>query len=101
MLLTYGNAEVSVHFVYSACEGRKITTCYLHTGRCEEKGCSRKERPLFGEARCNPRDQFSRSLGREIALGRAFKRAGYTTEMRDALWARYAVALVPAAKAKQ
>jgi hypothetical protein len=56
---------------------------------------------LFGEARCNPRDQFNRSLGREIALGRAFKRAGYTTEIRDALWARYTVALMPNPKVKQ
>lgn len=101
MLLVVGSAEISVHFQYWTENGRKITTCYLHSGRCEEKGCARKEHPLFGQARCHSRDQFNRALGRRIALGRALKLSGNDAELREAFLARYAVALVPNPKAKQ
>lgn len=101
MLLAIGTAEISVHFSYSESNGTRVTTCYLHPGRCEEKGCARKQQPLFGHARCHPRDQFQRGLGRKIALGRALKRAGHVAEVREAFLELYAAALVPNPKAKQ
>ena len=68
----------------------QYTQATLHRWPCE-----RQERPcgtswaVEGTAWCSPNDNFERSVGRKIALGRALHALGLSYERRKAIWDSY------------
>jgi hypothetical protein len=68
---------------------RHRTFCKLHEGRCQVKGCAclPDASSYVGEAFCNPQDQFTRKIGRKLALARALALLPRT--LRQQIWASY------------
>lgn len=95
MKLSAGGRDYIVHldYVYSAVDARKPTgvIARVHEGDCERPGeKERCTRPTAsGQSVCHPLDQFVRSTGRKMALGRALIDLTSSKERRAALWADY------------
>lgn len=103
MLLDVGDRKYAVHFSHRRdfevdasrvdSDGDSIvvahwtTYCQVHEGICKVKGCADAEHPYFGAAHCNPQDQFSKSAGRKISLGRALQ--PLPRSLREQIWIAY------------
>lgn len=99
MLLDVGDKKYAVHFTHGSgsifdispevlkFEDRYVTTCRLHEGTCVVKGCASQDHPLYGAAFCHPNDQFSKRVGRKMALARAL--APLPRNLRQQIWDAY------------
>lgn len=95
MKLSAGGVDYIVHMQYPPIhEGHRSTTLVkaaIHDGQCErdiEGGCFKAV--VVGFAIGHPKDQFVKSTGRKIAIGRALRLLFPTNKaLRAALWVDY------------
>jgi|SRR5882672_5918033 len=87
--------KVGFHiWTQSFCKNPK-TECLLHEGDCKMPmdRCLDDSVPgpsgVITEARCSPRDIFTKVMGRRIALGRALKALGLDERTEFKLWTDY------------
>jgi cell wall hydrolase len=96
MILEIGDQKYAVHFAHrwdyqieETGHGRMhwSTHCALHEGICKIKGCAEIAHPYYGAAFCHENDQFSKRVGRKLAMSRAIK--PLPRSLRQQLWAAY------------
>jgi hypothetical protein len=98
MLLNIGDKKYAVHFAHRcgfdvdsdipiAVQGHWATYCGIHEGACVIKGCADYAHPYQGVAHCHSHDQFSKYVGRKVALGRALK--AFPRPLRKHIWHEY------------
>ena len=72
-----------------------VTQCWMHEGycHCHPQDCIATVEPMAKtvkvEARCSPKDVFTKDMGRRVALGRAFKALQLPEETKLQLMADY------------
>lgn len=65
----------------------RATVCTVHEGPCNISEDQCLTPCLGGDAKCSPKDNFSRRIGRKIAFTRAIKQL--PREQRQKLWIAY------------
>lgn len=92
MFLDTGDKQFTAHFQHFR-DSRQhwLTRVKIHPGRCEVKGCvgivTAPDCFYQGIAKCNPCDQFSKKVGRRMALTRALE--PLPRSLRAQIWEAY------------
>jgi hypothetical protein len=84
-----------VHFSYSSNiqyrqipgNEARVTTCALHVAPCLNIPCDITAG--LGSARCSPKDEFRKIIGRKMALARAMMAMNLPLLIRTQLWHSY------------
>jgi hypothetical protein len=89
MKIKTSSGEWILHFKHQRFLAHDATSCKIHVAPCaiEENRCICTF--VLGVARCSPQDQFSKAIGRKIALERALTQIGLNYNERKDFWAGY------------
>lgn len=89
MRIVHDGKEFKVVFRHGNMLGRRFTRCVITQKLQFPDG--EHDGGLAGEgiAYCNPKDQFSKELGRKVSLAKALKETGFAKPIRKEFWGAY------------